>query len=101
MFYKTFTQFLLNIVKNGSLWSNVVFKKDVFFQKFEFETSDLEYEVSKSSIWKHTTSCDKGVFLSLLSRNFNDQLSQIFTGLLFYAHAEIHHVRRLVFDNYQ
>ena len=44
-----------------SLWSSVVFEKEVVFLKFDFETSDLEFEVSKSSIWKHTISCDKGV----------------------------------------
>ena len=61
--------------------------------EFDFETSDLELEVSKSSIWKHTTSCDKGVFRSLLSRNFDDR------GWLFYAYVEMYQVRRLVFDN--
>ena len=39
-----------NIVRNGSLWSDVVFAKEVFFHEFDFETSDLEFEVSKSSI---------------------------------------------------
>ena len=39
-----------------------VFEKEVIFQEFDFETSDLEFEVSKSSIRKHTTSCDEGVF---------------------------------------
>ena len=45
-----------------------------------FETSDLEFEVSKSSIWKHTTSwCDKGVFfLSIIFCNFDDRLSSNF-----------------------
>ena len=52
-----------NIVRNSSLWSDVVFKKKkILFHQFDFETSDLEFEVSKSSIWKHTTLCDKGVF---------------------------------------
>ena len=63
-------------MRNGSLWSDIVFEKEVIFQEFDFETSDLEFEVSKSSIWKHTTSCDEGVFLlSLLSRNSDDQSS--------------------------
>ena len=39
-----------NIVRSGSLWSNVVFVKEVIFHKFDFETSSLEFEVSKSSI---------------------------------------------------
>ena len=45
-----------------SLWSSVVFEKEVIFHEFDFETSELEFEVPKSSIWKLTTSCDKGVF---------------------------------------
>ena len=49
-------------MRNGSLWSDVVFEKEVIFHEFDFETSYLEFEVSKSSIWKHTTSCDKDVF---------------------------------------
>ena len=65
-------------MRNGSLWSNVVFEKEVIFHEFDFETSDLEFEVSKSSIWKHTTLCDKGVFSFILSRNFDDQLSSNF-----------------------
>ena len=51
-----------NIVRNGSLWSDVVFEKGVNFHEFDFETSDLEFGVSKSNIWKHTTSCYNGVF---------------------------------------
>ena len=43
---------VLNIVRkrNSSLCSNVVFKKEVIFHEFDFETSSLEFEVSKSSI---------------------------------------------------
>ena len=38
-----------NILRNGFLWSKVVFEKEV-----DFETSDSELiEVSKTSIWKH------------------------------------------------
>ena len=45
-------------MRNGSLWSNVVFEKEVIFHDFDFETPELDFEVSKSSIWKHTLSCD-------------------------------------------
>ena len=63
-------------MRNNSLWSDVVFEKERIFHEFDFETSDLKFEVSKSRIWKHTTSCDNWVlFLSLISRNFDDQLS--------------------------
>ena len=51
------------IVRNGSLWKNVVFEIEVIVHVFGFETSDLVLEVSKSSVRKHTTSCEKGVSL--------------------------------------
>ena len=61
--------------------SEVVDKKEVIFHKFDFETSELDFEVSKASIWKHTTLCDKGVFsfIATLTTNW----PKIFTGLLF------------------
>ena len=84
-------------------WSNIVYEKEVIFDEFEFVTSDLELEVSKSSIWKHTTSCDKFfssfIIISQLQRPI--RWAEIFTGLLFYVYFEIHQVRRLVFENYQ
>ena len=91
-----------NIVRNGSLWSDVVFEKEVNSHEFDFETSSLEFEVSKSSILKPTTSCDKDVFFfySYIASPTTNR-AQIFTGLWFYAYVEIHQVRRLVFDNYQ
>ena len=91
-----------NIVRNSSLWSEVVFEKEVNFHEFDFETSSLEFEVSKSSIWKPTAWCDKDVFFfhSYLATPTTNW-AQIFTGLLFCAYVEIHQVRRLVFDVYQ
>ena len=35
----------IKYVRNGSLWSDVVFEKEL-----DFETSDLEFEVSKSTL---------------------------------------------------
>ena len=61
-------------MRNGSLWSNIVFETEVISHEFDFKTSELDFEVPKSSTWKHTTSCDKGVF----SSNFDDQLSSNF-----------------------
>ena len=61
---------------NGSLLSDVVFEKEVIFLEFDFKTSSLEFEVSKSSIRKLRVT---GVFfLSLLPCNFDDQLSSYF-----------------------
>ena len=81
-------------MRNDFIRSNVVFEKEVIFHEFDFETSELDFEVSKLS--------DKGVFLSLLSHNFGDQLSSNFHRFIICMHyVEIHQVRRLVFDIYQ
>ena len=83
-----------DIVSNGSLWSNVVFEKEAIFHEFDFETSDLEFEVSKSSIWKNTTWCDKGVFsfiiISQLRRPIELKFSQVcyFMHMLRYTNCE-------------
>ena len=34
------------IVRNGSLWNDILFEKEVIFHEFDFETSELDYEVS-------------------------------------------------------
>ena len=68
-------------MRNGYLWVNLVFEREVIFYEFDFETSDLEFEVSKSSIWEHTTSCDNGVFsfiiISQLRRPIELKFSQV------------------------
>ena len=88
-------------MRKGSHWSTVVFKKEVFFHEFDFEISDLEFEVLKSSIWKHTTIVWQECFFFhyYLATSMTDW-AQIFTGLLFYVYVEIHQLWRLVFDNY-
>ena len=87
---------------NGSLWSNVVFGKEVIFHEFDFETSELDFEVSKSSIWKHTTLFDIGVFsYYYYLATSTTSWAQIFTGLLCYTYVKIHQVRKLVLDIYQ
>ena len=40
-----------NVVRNDSLWNPIVSQKDVIFHEFDFETSDVEFEVSKSTIY--------------------------------------------------
>ena len=84
------------------LWSDVVFEKEVVFHEFDFNTSDLEFEVSKSSIWKHSTSCDKCVFFfHYYLANSMTIWAEMFTGLLFYAFVGIQQLWRVVFDSYQ
>ena len=43
-----------NIVRTGFLWSATVFEKEVGFHELDFENSDFEFEVSKSTIYTHT-----------------------------------------------
>ena len=73
-------------MRNGSLWSNVVFEKEVIFHEFDFETSDLEFEVSKSSIWKHTTSCDKGVFSFIIISQLRQPIELKFSQVCYFMH---------------
>ena len=79
-------------MRNISLWSDVVFEKEVVFHEFDFETTDLEFEVSKSSIWKHTTSCDKGVFsfivISQLWQPIELKCSQVFYFMHMYKYIK-------------
>ena len=76
-------------VRNSSLCSDVVFEKEVIVHEFDFETSSLEFEVSKSSIRKQTQlRVTMLFFLSLLSRRPIEVNK--FTSLLFYANVEIH-----------
>ena len=66
-------------MRNGSLWSTAFFETEVIFHEFDFETSDLEFEVSKSSILNAHNFVRQGCFyLSLLSHNFDDRLSTHF-----------------------
>ena len=87
---------------NKTLWEtapsevtyNLVSEKEVIFHEFGIETSDLEFPVLKSSIWKHTTSCDKGVFsfiiISQLRRPIELKFSQVcyFMHMLRYTNCE-------------
>ena len=41
-------------MRNDSHGSYVVFEKEVIFHESDFETSEKDFDVSKSSIWKHT-----------------------------------------------
>ena len=78
-----------NIMRNGSLWSDIVFEKEVIFHEFHFETSDLEFEVSK-----HTTSWQGCFFFHNYLATSTTNWAQIFTGLSY-----MHTVITLVFDN--
>ena len=89
------------LLKNGSLWSDVVLEKEVIFNEFDFVTLDLEFWGLEIKHLKAHNCVWKGCFffhyyLATSKTNW----AQIFTGLFFYAYVGIHQVRR-VFDNYQ
>ena len=88
-----------------TLWETApseVFEKEVIFHEFDFETSDIEFEVSKPSIWKHTTPCDKGSLISfIIISQFRRPNELKFSQVFYSMHMlRIHQVERLVFDNY-
>ena len=88
-----------NIVRNGSLWINVVFERAGVSTKifeFDFEISEFDFKVSKVSIWKHTTSSDQGVFTHII-------ISQLrrYKFVILCICWDKHQVRRQVLDNYQ
>ena len=76
------------IVRNSSLWSEVVFEKEAIFHEFEFdfETSSLKFKVSKSSIWKHTSSCDKGVFSFIIISQIRRPIELKFSQVCYFLH---------------
>ena len=61
------------------MWETAPSGKEVIFSEFDFEASELEFEVFFHS------------YLALSTTNW----AQIFTGLLIYAYDEIHRVRSL------
>ena len=73
-------------MRNGSLWSNVVFEKEVTFDELDFETSYLDLEVLKSSIWKHTTLCDKGVFSFIIMSQLRQPIDLKFSQVCYFIH---------------
>ena len=53
------------------------------FHKLDFETSELDFQVPKSSIWKHTFSFDRGVYSIIISQLQQPIEFKIFTGFYF------------------
>ena len=89
-------------MRKSSLWSNVVFEKEVIFHEFDLRAPKyLEFEVSKSSVSKHTTFCGKGVFTFIVISKLHRPLELKFSQVCYFMHNVIHQVARLVFDNYQ
>ena len=66
-----------NVVRISSLWSGVVFEKEVIFHEFDFETLDI-WGIEIKHLKAHNFVWQWVFILSLLSRNFDDQLSSNF-----------------------
>ena len=73
-------------VINGSLWISIVFEKEVIFHECGFETSELDFEVSKSSIWKRKTLCDKGIFSYIMFSQFRWPIQLKFSQVCYFMH---------------
>ena len=65
---------------------DIVFEKEVIFHEFDFETSSLELEVSKSNIWTHTDSCDKGVFYFIIISQLRRPIELKFSQVCYFMH---------------
>ena len=72
------------IVRNGSIWSDVFSFREGsnFTTKLDFETSELDFEVSKS---KHTTSCDKGVFSLIVISQLRPSIELKFSQVCYFV----------------
>ena len=88
------------MVRNGSLWSNEVFEKEVVChsnnQKLQPEHFIMHPKAHKVM--------QKVFFFFFFHYSFANSMTNwvnILTGLLFNAYVRIHQVRTLVFDNYQ
>ena len=53
-------------MRNGSLWSNAVFEKEVIFYEFDFKTSELDFEVPNQASENTQLCVTRVFFLSLL-----------------------------------
>ena len=86
-------------MRNGSLWSNIVFEKEVISHtKINNNLLQLKPFVMHP---KADTVILHLFFLSLFSCKFDDNWAQILTGLLFYTYVGSHMVIILVFDSYK
>ena len=86
-------------MRNGSLWSNVVYKKEVIFHEFDFKTSELDFEVSKFqdlriTFWglkikhlnAHILSVTQGVFSFIIFSQFRQPIELKFSQVCLFVH---------------
>ena len=77
---------MYSIVRNISLWNNVDIEEEAIFHEFDFKTSELDFEAPKSSIWKHTTSCGKGVFSFIIILQLRRPIELKFLQVCYFMH---------------
>ena len=63
---------------NGYLWNSVVFRNEVIFPRIWFRDLRVRFWGLEIKHLRAHNLCNKGVFLSLFSRNCDDQLSSNF-----------------------
>ena len=59
-------------MRNGSIWSDVVFEKEVIFHEFDFDTSESDFESRNQASGSFVR--QRVFFLPLLSLNFDNKL---------------------------
>ena len=67
--------------------------KCTFWERSNFETSESDFGVSKSSIWKYTTCETRAFFLPIFSRYFYDQFEVKFSQVYYFMHIMVRHTR--------
>ena len=88
------------IVRNGSLWNDIVFWERGNFSLKYYKTSGLKLSIMRLKAHKFALLAGTYFFHYFLATLMTTWV-QPFTDLFIYAYVGIHQVKTLVFDNYQ
>ena len=69
------------------------FYKEVIYHKFDYEIAKLDFEVSKSSIWKHTASCDNGVFSFIIISQLRQPMELKFSQVCYFMYIMLRYTK--------
>ena len=88
-------------MRNSSLWSAIVFEKQVFSHEFDFETSDLEIKHlnAHNFVWQGCLTFSSFIIISQVWWPIELKCSQVCYFMHFYV--QINQLWRLIFDNYR
>ena len=75
-------------MRNGSLWSDRVFEKEVFFHEFDFGTSSLALIRSRSQTSESTPTCEKGVFYYIHICQLRQPIELKFSQVCYFMHTK-------------